>query len=374
MSKNIYDCQVGSFILKFPRTQSYIDQVTPVRISAIRILMRRLGHMSRFRILNALGIRSGQLRLPIRWTPKANYLNSPFDHDVKRRFIQQTIQNNPEILRGSKLEKPSLKWRTVFLLIASSSSLSMLLFLTVQVYKVKQDTEPVKPRSVFLPLWLSFDWPYKRRFAFPKHLQYMDPEYFSLVGNSDFLQDLHRNNVHYQVLDGLFRLSIARDIFGFPLLLRATESDTFEMWIEPKYPTVHGPEIDISKVQGKIRLEWNWSLKLVHCWSLVDSVLTGLGVKLDRLDEALVKTHEKASGRVHEVLQSRLKVPCGDRDYNVLFKGTFKVSDKTETQNGTVGYTGVIDFNHLGINSGVRVVLLELTVVEEGSSVVYKLC
>lgn len=302
-------------------------------------------------------------------------LRGQYDQNaINRQYIEQAIKNNPELLTNPQLLKPGLRWRTVLLLIATSSSLSMLLYLTVQIYKVSSDTSTeVKPRSVFLPLWLSVNWPYQRKYSFPSYLQYLDPDYFSYVDAfGDYSQELHLKNVQYQVLDGLFRLTVVRDLFGIPLTLKATEEDKFDMWIEPKYPTVHGPEVQLSK-QDKLHLEWRWSVNLVRWWSSVDSFLTGIGVKLDRLDTAQAKTHEKSSGRVHEASHSKLKISTGDRDYKVVFKGTFHLSDTTKAHCGIVGYCGVIDFDHLGINNGVRVVLLDLTVPGESGSVVYKL-
>lgn len=301
-------------------------------------------------------------------------LNHDYHQHIVRQNIINEIQKNPGVLTNGSgtLKSLLLPWRTILLLIASSSSLTMALYLGVQVYGVAKD-ENAEHRKVFLPLWLSFDWPSTRRYAFPDYLKYVDPEYFAQVETiGNFREWLHEENIQYQILDVLFRLPLIRDRFGVPFSLKATEDDNFNMWVEPKYPTVHGPQIDISKEEGTLRFNWRWFIKLIRFGSSVDNVLTGLAVKLDRMDSALQKTHERGSGRVHEVPitteRKNRKVHCGDRDYKVMFMGSFHLHVASKSHNGVVKYTGVIDFDHLGINRGARIVLLDV----ESNGVNYK--
>ena len=271
----------------------------------------------------------------------------------------------------------SLNWKTVLFLIASSSSVTMAIYLGVEIYKASSDPDDAKPRNVFLPLWFSFDWPYQRRYAFPTYLKYIDMPYFLEVESSPSFEDtLQEKSIQYQVLDGLFRLAVVRDLFGIPLSLKSQENDTFNIWIEPKYPTVHGPQVRFEKQDGKLQISWQWTIKLLH-WSAIDTFLTGMGKKLDRMEnsDALAKTHERGSGRVHEVVlptdrKLRLDV-CGDKDYKVVFQGTFHVSHLSEKPCGLVGYTGVIDFNHLGICQGARIVKLDMVVEGEEGETLY---
>lgn len=255
----------------------------------------------------------------------------------------------------------------------------MALYLGIEMYKASCDPDDAKPRNVFLPLWLSFDWPYQRRYLFPLYLKYMDMPYFLEVdANPTFQDHLQEKSVQYQVLDGLFRLAVVRDLFGIPLTLKARDSDSFDVWIEPKYPTIHGPQVHIKKENGQLDWSWKWTIKLLH-WSALDSFLTGMGKKLDRIEssDALAKTHERGSGRVHEVVlpsDKRLKLDvCGDKDYKVVFQGTFHVSHLSEDPCGVVKYTGVIDFNHLGICQGARIVKLDLAVEGDEGETLYKL-
>lgn len=291
------------------------------------------------------------------------------------------IQNNPEVIRrAGASKKPDLNWYTALFLVAASSSATMAIYVGVQMYKASLDPDGSKARNVFLPLWVSVDWPYQRKYPFPSYLKYIDELYYQHVQSTpNFEDELHEKSVQYQVLDGLFRLTVVRDLLGIPLTLKAQEDDTFDIWIEPKYPTIHGPQIRISKENGSVALEWSWAVKLVHWWSSVDSFISGMGTKFDRIEssEALAKTHERGSGRVHEVVlpvekKVRLDV-CGDKDYRVVFKGTFHVSHLSEKPCGKVCYIGVIDFNHLGICHGARVVQLDMVVEGEDGETLYKL-
>lgn len=305
----------------------------------------------------------------------------PHNYNQKRQQLIHHIQNNPNVIgqAGATLQSRSLSWRTVLLLVASSSSVTMAVYLGIEMYKASSDPDDAKPRNVFLPLWFSFNWLYQRRYLFPSYLKYMDlPYYLEVEANPTFEDSLREKSVQYQVLDGLFRLSVVRDLFGIPLSLKAHDADSFNVWIEPKYPTVHGPQVHIKKENGALQWSWRWTIKLLH-WSALDSFLTGMGTKLDRIEssEAQAKTHEKGSGRVHEVVlpsEKRVKLDvCGDKDYKVVFQGTFHVSHLSEKPCGVVGYTGVIDFNHLGICQGARIVKLDLVVEGEEGETIYKL-
>lgn len=304
------------------------------------------------------------------------------NNNLRRQQLIHQIQNNPNMIGqvGTTFKSRSLNWRTILLLIASSSSVTMAVYLGVEIYKANNDTADGKSRNVFLPLWFSFDWPYQRKYPFPSYLKYMDRAYYDSVESTPhFEDDLHERSVQYQVLDGLFRLAVVRDLFGIPLSLRALDDDSFEIWIEPKYPTVHGPQIQITKDNGTLALSWEWAVKLLHWWSSIDSFLTGMGTKLDRIEssEALAKTHERGSGRVHELVllsDKRVRLDlCGDRDYKVVFQGTFHMSHLSEKPCGVVNYMGVIDFNHLGISQGARIVQLDVAVEGEDGEIVYKL-
>ncbi|KAL6672439.1 hypothetical protein ACI3LZ_003359 [Candidozyma auris] len=277
---------------------------------------------------------------------------------MKESLVKKTLQENPSILNGSgPLQRTGTKLKTIIILVAVSSSLTMLLYLGVQIYKVSSDTsENVGPKSAFLPLWLSFDWPWERKFSFPKYLAYFDSEYYAYVDSvSNFTEELRSQKVETE------------------------KSDSFDIWIECKHPTVHGPTIRISKEHGKLRLSWKWTVHPLSWWGSIDRALTASGLKLDRLDntEAMKKTHEKSSGRVHEVNTSKdgklKRVLCsGDKEYSVLFKGSFHLSNSSTTRTGRVSYQGMIDFDHIGINRCARLTSVGLTVHENASDVSYK--
>lgn len=248
----------------------------------------------------------------------------------------------------------------------------MALYLGVEVYRTYKSDEN-KTRTVFLPLWVSFDWPYQRRYAFPAHLKYVDPGFNRhIAATDDFVPNLFDHDVQYQVLDSLLRLKTARDLFGVPFSLRSDDGG-FSVWIEPKWPLVHGPQVEIAKHDGKLGFQWKWDIKPIKC-SSIDGFVTALGIKLDRIDpEAEIKTHESSSGRVHEAnLEVKGAVP-GDRDYTIAFDGKFTIANKQNVQCGVVSYGGIIDFTHLGISNGVKILLVDLTVNSNDTPMNYKL-
>lgn len=305
---------------------------------------------------------------------------SQYERMMKQNLVKKTLQENPGILNGKgTMEKPQTSFLTVVLLVAASSSLTMLLYLGSKVYKVSLNELDNASQCAFLPLWLSFNWPWHRKFGFPLYLKYFDPEFHEYVESiPNFTDDLHLQNVQFLVLDELFRLKLVRDTFGIPLLLKTEDLDFFDSWIETDHPTIHGPKITITKSDGKTRLAWRWAISPLPWWGDIDKALTAFGFKLDRLDpnDAMRKTSEKSSGRVHEATSidgKPKRVVTSDKDYNIVFLGLFHLSNSSTTKAGKVNYTGMIDFDHMGINKGARLTLIGLIVKEDETEVCYKI-
>lgn len=302
------------------------------------------------------------LRMP------ARFYNQP-----QRQHIIHQLQNNHNITPSTIQTRNLLRWSTVIFLVAASSSTTMALYLGVEVYRTYKAQEN-KTRTVFLPLWLSFNWPYQRRYDFASYLKYVDPAFDRHIASADdFVRDLLDHDVQYQVLDTLLRLKTARDLFGVPLSLRSDDGG-FSIWIEPKWPLVHGPLVEIAKKEGQLGMSWKWYIKPIKC-SSVDGFVTALGIKLDKIDpEAQIKTHESSSGRVHEANHMEVKsVTPDDKDYTIAFEGKLTLANKQNVQCGVVSYGGVIDFNHLGISNGVKILLVDLTVNSNDTPLNYKL-
>lgn len=303
---------------------------------------------------------------------------SQYDRMLRQNLVKKTLQENPGILNGKgTMEKPKTGFGTVVLLVAASSSLTMLLYLGNKIYKVSLTELGHASQCAFLPLWLSFNWPWNRSFAFPKYLRYLDPEFNEYVENiPNFADELHLQSVQFLVLDELFRLKLVRDTFGIPLLLKTEDLDVFDSWIECQYPTVHGPKVTITKEDGKTSLSWRWAVHPLLWWGDIDKALVALGLKLDRLDpaDAVKKTTEKSSGRVHEATDGKPKrLFTSDKDYDVVFKGLFHLSDSSNTKTGRVSYTGMIDFDHMGINRGAKLTHIGLVLTEDDEEVCYKI-
>lgn len=296
------------------------------------------------------------------WKPytlgKTRLLIRSYHLQLQHQRIIQQLQKNHNIAAGAIRTRSLLKWSTVVFLVAASSSTTMALYVGAEMYRTYR-AEDNKPRAVFLPLWISFDWPYQRRYAFPDYLQDADPEFGRMAAADDFVPHLVHHDVQYQVLDTLLRLKTARDLFGVPLSLRADEAD-FSIWVEPQWPLVHGPQVQMAKRDGKLHLRWKWDVKPIRC-SSIDGLITALGIKLDRIDpDPEIRTHDSGRARY-------------DGDYTIAFEGKFNLANRKSVQCGVVTYSGVIDFTHLGISNGVKILRVDLIVNSNDSPISYKL-
>lgn len=303
--------------------------------------------------------------------------NSSRDEQIRQRIIQE-ISNNPRVLSSSNvtINPNNTSWGRKMAFFASSCCVFMGFYFTYQYYQVyTQDEDDSEPRIVFFPVWLGINWPKQRHLAFPKSLQYFDPDHSSPLGEKNFVDMVGRENVERQVLDCLFRLSIIRETFKFPISVKASADDMFDVWVEPNYCTLHGPRFSIGKTNGKVSVGYNWSIKLLKGatdWKDFVSDLTSEIASLTNT-EALQNTHDKSSGRVHEAnsnTQYKLldSSTVKNQVYNIAFKGTLNVSDLKQQHTGSVSYTGIVDQSHLALSGGVRIETLTLEVSEYGKS------
>lgn len=270
-------------------------------------------------------------------------------------------QIQPETL----LRRRPLRWRTVALLVACSSSATMALYLGIQTYKVmRSPLQTTQPQKVLLPLWVGFNWPSQRRLPVPKYLEYIESDASVVFGKDTDFDSFRAANVEGQVLDALFRLDAVRNMFGVPMSLFTLQSDDFHVWLEPKYPTVHGPQFRIRKLDGRLSVAWRWAITLVH-WPEFSPELQVYG------SNAQKKISEKSSGRVH-VADAEKSDPPTD-DFSVVFRGSYHIADTNGTAVGCVLFAGHIDPTHLALNGGVKITNLDLKIHESGEKVLYKI-
>ncbi|RCK58952.1 hypothetical protein Cantr_07603 [Candida viswanathii] len=333
------------------------------------------------------------------WRPQRSIIPTRHYYNDRQQKINQAIKSallnttRPGTnYQGIPLRNPDrLPVRTIIFLIAASSSLTMMFYVMVQYKKfqdeVVENDGKLRKRLVFLPLWVNANFFYQKTYKYPIGLKYFDYDYYeylmtemnqsNMPGNgngkkkkesdaenySKLLQD---ENIKYSVLELLSANSKIRQLFGLPLNMELSPDD-FKIWVESKYPSVSGLQIDIlerSTKDGKsTEFNTNWIVKPINAASIVNDTLISLGLKLDRLErsDASIKTHEKASGKIHEVKLNDKVNLNSNRDYFIRFAGKFVVSDKSFVNLGVVNYTGTIDFDHLMINRGIKVIGLDLS-------------
>ncbi|CAX40160.1 conserved hypothetical protein [Candida dubliniensis CD36] len=286
-----------------------------------------------------------------------------------------------------------LPLRTIVILIAASSSLTMLLFVAVQYKRFQDEILPdgkSRKRAIFLPLWFNGNILYQTAYSFPHGLKYFDPEFYEYIMTEinqsttdggthnhrdtndveQFCRVLQEKNIKYAVLEGLSANREIRQIFGLPLTVDShpNSDGEFEIWVESQYPSVSGLQIDITKTVDSShthssKVDFRWVVKPINAVSVINNAMTSTGLGLDRLEstEANIKTHEQGSGKVHEVKMDKEKVNLNkQRDYTIQFRGKFMVSDKSMVRVGVVEYYGTIDFDHLLINRGVKITDMDM--------------
>lgn len=318
------------------------------------------------------------------YTSKESEKNK-YDRLLREQYVRSAIHSNPGLLHTHGIDdKRGLSLRTVLLLIAASSSITMGLYLAVQLVQHHNEADGPNTKRVFLPLWLDFNWLYRSTYTYPGGIRYFDNEYYSYLvaemaqttgsGNdypSDkdlqaFLAVLQKENIKYKVLEELSLNAQVRRLFGLPLAVDTKEGSEFRIWIRSKHPTVSGIQVDVNRAKDGSTIDWRWAIKLIRVVSIINDALVLLGLKLDSLDtsNAHRKTHERSSGRIHEVPITDKKKPAlvlnRDKDYDVVFEGEYLVKDMAEKSIGVLKYQGVIDFDHLMINRGVKVVSMSV--------------
>lgn len=321
------------------------------------------------------------------------------DHFLQQQYTYLNHQNsNFRLLHvpPDAYTKKGLPFRTVIVLIAASSSLTMVLYVMSQFLKFNDNDDQYK--QVFLPLWFKPNWFGLSQYQFPDAIPYFgDHDYFEYVQieldqlnqNKGTVTDLEnyqtilqRENIQYKLLEALSGNYQVREIFGLPLTIN--QPDEFTMWLESKYPTVSGlsfnfiatPDTSGKSAQKSdtTKVSVSWLIKLIRISNLVNDVLISLGLKLNRLDSEQVKIHEKSSGKIHEVPIEDKKITLNNnKDYNVKFLGKFTIQNINELEHGTLTYTGIIDFDHILINRGVKITSIDLIKQQGEEKIKYKI-
>ncbi|KAG7662968.1 uncharacterized protein J8A68_003518 [[Candida] subhashii] len=325
-----------------------------------------------------------------------------YDQLMKEQFIRSTFQNGIPTTTAESMERNRMPFRTMAMLFLVSSSLSMVAYVVIQYIKFQDEEEEIgvhgngqihkikRSRRIFLPLWINTQFFYTKKYGYPKGLSYFDQDYYNYIlvemdqlknktGNEDevknYFRILEEDNVKYTVLQKLSSNSKVKQIFGLPLSVDTIpESPDFKIWIETEFPSISGIQIDITSARNdgtnsrNTDIDVSWKIKPINTRSIANNALIQLGLKLDRLESsnAQIKTHEKSSGKVHEMkLENENLTLNKTRDYMIHFSGKLMIKDKHHLKSGILQYKGVIDFDHLMINRGVKICCMDLITDKE---------
>ncbi|KAI5958912.1 hypothetical protein KGF57_002346 [Candida theae] len=327
---------------------------------------------------------------PIRYLARTSSHPRQFDKANYDALVKNAIHMSRNGVNGIAPIGKRLPFRTIVILVATSSSLSMLLYATIQYWRIKEELNQSKEsniqRSIFLPLWLNSSILWKKTLNYPKGLRYVDMAYYNYITTemmqsntnagdgkkSDidhYCHELQEHNINYAVLEKLSSNNEVRAIYGLPLSLHANSNCKFNIWVELVHPSVSGMQIDIvQENKSHHQVNFQWAIKSINWNSIKDDTLSPIGLGMARIgSNAETKIHEKSSGKVHEAHQSKEKIVLNpNRDYAIRFQGEFAISDKSAEKQGKIKYIGAIDFDHLLINRGVIITDIEL--VHNGTS------
>lgn len=318
---------------------------------------------------------------------KQEYERLKYDQLIREHAVRSSLQNNMGFINGNSSvhDNRKLPFRTILLLVICSSSLAIGVYGISQFIKFKQDGND---RIIFLPLWFNANWLFKSTYSFPKDLKYLDREYFDYCTvemnqqNStndfsdvkNFIKLLIDENIKYKVLEELSLNNSIRKMFKLPLGIDL-DTPKFKIWLETKYPSVSGIQINMENNNGVSSVNMGWVIKPLNFNSIINDALVLAGLKLDRINTDESMTGSLLENGIKEAKSiSERKHINTNKDYDVLFTGEFKIKDKYQVEKGTLSYKGMFDFSHLMINRGVKIIEMDMILeTNESEYIKYKI-
>lgn len=280
---------------------------------------------------------------------------------IRNDMIISTMKNRPDILMSPGLQqKLDFTWKSLFIGAFLTSATTMGLFVAIQLSRSKTDKE--SPRTAFVPLWVHLGCFSNPKFKFPQDLQLLDEKFYHCLLSelccSEYTEKLECEHTKYKVLEVISLSHKAKDLLKLPVSISVPDQSNFNIEIESTIPVISGAEISIPP--GSVLPEFAWQLKQFDYRSIIDGALVAAGLKLNRLEtDAEKKTHEKSSGKIHEaILKKELSVHT-PKHYIIMVSGIMEVEDKAH-RTGMVTYEGIIDFDHLKINGGLKLTRMDL--------------
>ncbi|CAK9437377.1 uncharacterized protein LODBEIA_P17550 [Lodderomyces beijingensis] len=311
--------------------------------------------------------------------PPSNQLDSTRYHNqLIHNAVKSRLKLSPSLGASRKLP-----FRTIFILIATSSSLSMFFYLLVQLFKFHNEEKEEdgsnkkkrkKSRSIFLPLWLNPNLIRRKTFHFPQGVRYLDEEYYEYLMTEiaqmchtnpeditkreidAYLKQLENTNVHYSLLEKISMNKKIREIFGLPLTIETGDS-VMDIRVELKYPSVSGLQINLdSNTTGTATISRiKWAVQIFNFKSVVDDSINSISGAFETLDNAPdAVLHEAKSD------QEPLEINNKHRYYEIHFQHQVTVKDQSGDKVGKLHYKGTIDFDHPSINRGIKLCNVDL--------------
>ncbi|ODV81260.1 uncharacterized protein CANTADRAFT_5217 [Suhomyces tanzawaensis NRRL Y-17324] len=297
------------------------------------------------------------IRAPLRLRPAVP--KSPTLH-----FTSSPLRHIHHISHEQPFQTKRLPFKTVVVLIAASSTAAMALYVGIEMWQFHRTNDSA--RTIFLPLWMNSNLLGHKTFRFPEGLQYLDEGFRVYIEEEmgqlnrsshgdleNYHHILQHENITYAVLEQLTANMPIRKIFGLPMVV--DQPSEFSMWVEATNPSFSGVQIALLRKHSdsgwkNTTIEPSWKVRPFNVASMLNDALIDAGLKLDRLDPP-----DLVGNDIHKVL-SRFQ----HNDYDVMFSGQLVVMDKHHRKKGIVKYRAKLDFDHLVVNRGVKMVQMEL--------------
>lgn len=320
-----------------------------------------------------------------------------YDQLLREQIIRATFQRGVPMVAPSPGVLQQIK--NTAKMLGKGYGILVAIYILLQLFMARRDKEDSNT-SVFIPLVFKFSRSGYHRYQFPHELQYVDQrahDYFVTELNQlskhksedldvalskqsaldSYKVVLQHENVKYQVLEQLSKHHTIKKLMGIPIFLEDGPLDPskylkdtfgfeqdFNIWVEVKTPIVSGLQIDLDG-EGLLRSLWKvkslnfGESSIQHLFSLVEKTFD----HIDSLD--LILTIPETIGQPdgdHLIEKSGVKKV---KDYDIYYVGEFEITDNTKETKGRVVYVGTIDFNHLAINRGVKLLSLKLIMENE---------
>lgn len=302
-----------------------------------------------------------------------------YDQLLREQIIRATLQHGMPVSAPSPGISQQMK--SAAKVLAKTYGILVAIYILLQILMANKDKED--SNGIFIPVVLKLSRSGFHQYQFPHDLRYLDKEAynhfaFELKQFPDGSLDsynvvLQYENIKYQVLEQLSKHHKIKHLMGIPIFIEngpieASDyvrdtfgfNNDFNIWVEVKTPVISGPQISLEDglVLWKVKSLGFGESSIQRLFSLMGKTLD----QIESLDRILAIPETTDLPNDHIIEKSGIKKA---KDYNIYYVGEFNITDKTKKSKARIVYVGTIDFNHLSLNRGVKLLSMKLIMQDE---------